>query len=224
MTTVNRKVLRLLRTAKLCGRTLRPSASENAKSLRYNSGVAALLKHAHHLPGMMQTTNAAKQGSAAPCRIITQTFGLFRESCGASCPQQRENGRFRGSPGLPPNCAGTAGFAAPGDVSPAAKRNQSSSGSPEKHLVRKRRGNCFSRIMGGLSPAAARKRSSSGNPPGGTSPASSAGAAVFQVSHVPRPPPTSVPVDEVDELLLGVGFGLLVNPADVGPHGAFGHA
>ena len=189
---VSRKVLRLLQTAKFCGRALRPPASENAKSMRYNSHAAIAPKHAGHLPGVMQTTNVAKQRSAAPCWIKAHTFGLFRKSCGASRPQQRENGRFRGSPGAAPtrNCAGTAGFAAPGDVSPAAKRNRSSSGSPEKHLVRKRRGN----------------------------------GRFFPAPHSHRSSPSSVPVDEVDELLLGVGFGLLVNPADVGPYGAFGHA
>ena len=73
----NRKVLRLLQTAELCGRALRPPASENAKSMRFNFGVAAPLKHARHLPGVMQTANATKQGSAAPCWIKAHTFGLF---------------------------------------------------------------------------------------------------------------------------------------------------
>ena len=97
----------------------------------------------------------------------------------------------------------------------AAPRNTSSASGAEA---------AFSQIMGDASSAAARKRSSSGNP-GGVSPASGAEASVFQAPHAaPQPPPASVPVDEVDELLLGVGLGLLVNPADVGSHGAFGHA
>ena len=78
MPAVNRKVLRLLR----CGRALRPPASENAKSMRFNFGVAAPLKRARHLPGVMQMANATKQGSAAPCWIKAHTFGLFRKSPG----------------------------------------------------------------------------------------------------------------------------------------------
>ena len=80
--------------------------SENAKSMRFNFGVAAPLKHAHHLPGAMQMANATKQGSAAPCWIKAHTFGLFRKSPGLAHAQQRENGRFRGSPGAKGPCAG----------------------------------------------------------------------------------------------------------------------
>ena len=42
---------------------------------------------------MMQTANMAKRGSAASGQIITQTFGLFRESLGCTRLQQRGNGR-----------------------------------------------------------------------------------------------------------------------------------
>ena len=44
---------------------------------------------------MMQTANMEKQGCTIPCRIITQTFGLFHESSGCTRLQQRGNGRFR---------------------------------------------------------------------------------------------------------------------------------
>ena len=134
MPTVNRKVLRLLRTAKLCGRALRLPASENAKSMRFNFGVAAPLKRARHLPGVMQMANATKQGSAAPCWIKAHTFGLFRKSCGTSRLRQHKNGRFRGSRGLSP---------------PATARKRPSSGDPGRHLVRKRRGSGFFADHGG---------------------------------------------------------------------------
>ena len=41
----------------------------------------------------MQTANMAKRGSAASGQIITQTFGLFRESLGCTRLQQRGNSR-----------------------------------------------------------------------------------------------------------------------------------
>ena len=88
---VNRKVLRLSRTAKLCGRALTPPpASKNAKSLRYNSDAFATPKRARHLPGTMRTADMAKQGSTALCQIITQTFDLF-----ARAPRPRPLARGR---------------------------------------------------------------------------------------------------------------------------------
>ena len=70
-----------------------PLASKNAKSLRYNSDAVVLPKRARHLPGMMQTANMAKRGSAASSQIITQTFDVFRESLGCTRLQQRGNNR-----------------------------------------------------------------------------------------------------------------------------------
>ena len=70
-----------------------PLASKNAKSLRYNSNAVVLPKRARHLPGMMQTANMAKRGSAASSQIIAHTFGLFRKSSGCARLQQRGNNR-----------------------------------------------------------------------------------------------------------------------------------
>ena len=71
----------------------RPPAFKNAKSMRYNSGTLPLPIHARRLPGTMQTANMAKRGSAASSQIITQTFGVFRESLGCTRLQQRGNSR-----------------------------------------------------------------------------------------------------------------------------------
>lgn len=72
--------------------------------MRYNSGAVVLPKHARRLPGMMQTANKAKRGSAASSQNITQTFGLFRESLGCTRLQQHGNDRFRGPGGMPCPC------------------------------------------------------------------------------------------------------------------------
>lgn len=63
-----------------------PPAFKNAKSMRYNFGAVVLPKHARRLPGMMQTANMEKQGCTILCRIITQTFGLFRANPGLYSP------------------------------------------------------------------------------------------------------------------------------------------
>ena len=63
-----------------------PLVSKNANSLRYNSGAVVLPKRARRLPGMMQTANMEKQACTIPCRIITQTFGLFRANPGLYSP------------------------------------------------------------------------------------------------------------------------------------------
>ena len=68
--------------------------------MRYNSGAVVLPKHARRLPGMMQTVNMEKQGCTTPCRIIAQTFGLFREGLGCTRSQRRGNGRFCGFRGM----------------------------------------------------------------------------------------------------------------------------